>query len=211
MTQLSSEKSSQGYVAVTSPCVVRLVFGVAYENRLVICLHCLFSLANPDGGITFHIYYSAPLCSSCSDVDGVILCLSQNLCQHGTITVNLANVYKVQSRAAGLCSQCLVFLRLCFLFHPPTPPPHVFYVRVCVRRERVYLKSTLRACLCGGEELGVSWRSAAVQGGGVFNKCMLMLEAATMRGMRGLCCYLLLCLCTAANPGPANGITARDE
>lgn len=50
-----------------------------------------------------------------------------------------------------------------------------------------------------------------MQGGGVFNKCMLMLEAATMRGMQGPCCYLLLCLCTAANPGPANGITACDE
>lgn len=50
-----------------------------------------------------------------------------------------------------------------------------------------------------------------MQGGGVFNKCMLMLEAATMRGMQGPCCYLLLCLCTAADPGPANGITARDE
>lgn len=47
-----------------------------------------------------------------------------------------------------------------------------------------------------------------MRGGGVFNKCMLMSEAATMRG---LCCYLLLCLCTAANPRPANGITARDE
>lgn len=50
-----------------------------------------------------------------------------------------------------------------------------------------------------------------MQGGGVFNKCMLMLEAATMREMQGPCCYLLLCLCTAANPGPANGITACDE
>ena len=91
-------------------------FGVAYENRLVICLHWLFSLANPNGGVAFHIYYSAPLCSFCSDVDGVIGCLSKNLYQHGTITVNLVNVYKVQSCAAGLCSLCLVFFRLCFLF-----------------------------------------------------------------------------------------------
>lgn len=91
-------------------------FGVAYENRLVICLHWLFSLANPNGGVAFHIYYSPLLCSFCSDVDGVIWCLSQNLYQHGTITVNLVNVYKVQSRAAGLCSLCLVFFRLFFLF-----------------------------------------------------------------------------------------------
>lgn len=78
---------------------------------------------------------------------------------------------------------------------------------VCL--ECVYLKSTAR--VCGREELRVSQRSAAVQGGGVFNKCMLMLEAAAMRGMQGPCCYLLRCLCTAANPGPANGIIACDE
>lgn len=65
--------------------------------------------------------------------------------------------------------------------------------------------------MCAREELRVSWRCAAVQGGGVFNKCMPMLEAAAMRRMQGPCCYLLLCLCTAANPGPANGITVCDE
>lgn len=96
--------------------IVYFVFLAAYENRLVICLHWLFSLANPNGGVASHIYYSPLLCSLCSDVDGVIRCLSQNLYQHGTITVNLATVYKVQSRAAGLCSLCLVFFRLCFLF-----------------------------------------------------------------------------------------------
>lgn len=100
-------------------------FGVAYENRLVICLHWLFSLANPRGGVTFHIHYSPPLCSFCSDVDGVMRCLSRNLYQHGTIAVNLANVYKVQSCAAGLCSLCLVFFRLCFYF-----PAHVLCVRL---------------------------------------------------------------------------------
>lgn len=89
-------------------------FGIAYENRLVICLHQLFSLANPNGGVAFHIYYSPLLYSFCSDVDGVIRCLSKNLHQHGTITVNLVNVYNVQSRAAGLCSLFLVFLRLFF-------------------------------------------------------------------------------------------------
>ena len=104
-------------------------FGVAYENRLVICLHWLFSLANPKGGVTFHIYYSpfSVLFFFCSDVDGVMRCLSKNLYQHGTITVNLANVYKVQSCAAGLCSPCLVFFRLCFYF-----PAHVLCVYLCL-------------------------------------------------------------------------------
>lgn len=111
-------------------------FGVAYENRPVICLHWLFSLENPYGGVAFHIYYSPLLCSFCSDVDGVIWCLSQNLYQHGTITVNLVNVYKVQSCAAGLCSPCLVFYRLCFLFFCTH-----FYVCLCMCFERVYLKS----------------------------------------------------------------------
>lgn len=140
--------------------------------------------------------------------DGVIQRLSQNLYQHATITVNLVNVYKVQSRAAGLCSLCLVFLRLCFLFSP-----HVFYVCICVLSSVCFFNSMVCVSVCVRcrEELRVSQRSAAVQGGGVFNKCMLMLEAATMRGMQGPCCYLLLCLCTAANPRPANGITARDE
>lgn len=63
-----------------------------------------------------HIYYSPPLCFLFSDVDDLIRYLSQNLYQHGTITVNLVNVYKVQSRAAGLCSLCLLFFRLCVLF-----------------------------------------------------------------------------------------------
>ncbi len=139
-------KSSQGYVAVTFALFSLSCFGVAYENRLVICLHWLFSLANPNGGVVFHIYYSLPLYSFCSDVDGVIWCLSQNLYQHGTITVNLVNVYKVQSRAAGLCSLCLVFFRLCFLFSCTC--------FMCVRHECVYLKSTV--CVCGREELRVS-------------------------------------------------------
>ena len=64
-------------------------------------------------------------------------------------------------------------------------------------------------CVCvasGGaqgsaEERWRAWR-------GVINKCTLMSEAAAMRGP---CCYLLHCLCTAANPRPANGITACDE
>lgn len=83
-------------------------FGIAYENRLVICLHQLFSLANPNGGVAFHIYYSPRLHSFCSDVDGVIRCLSQNLYQHATITVNLANVYNVQVVLQGfvLCVWC---------------------------------------------------------------------------------------------------------
>lgn len=165
----------------------------------MICLHWLFSLANPNGGVVFHIYYSPLLCSFCSDVDGVIWCLSKNLYQHGTITVNLVNVYKVQSCAAGLCSQCLLFLWLCFLF----------FCTFCYVYNCVFEKEGL--CVCSREKLRVSWRCAAVQGGGVFNKCMLMLEAATMRRMQGPCCYLLLCLCTAANPGLANGITACDE
>lgn len=40
-------------------------------------------------------------------------------------------------------------------------------------------------CVCTREELRVSWRCAAVQGGGVFNKCMPMFEAAAMRRMQG--------------------------
>lgn len=122
-------------------------FGVAYENRPVICLHWLFSLVNPYGGVAFHIYYSPLLCSFCSDVDGVIWCLSQNLYQHGTITVNLVNVYKVQSCAAGLCSPCLVFYRLCFLFFCTH-----FYACLCMCFECVYLKSIacvfLFLCVC---------------------------------------------------------------
>lgn len=121
--------------------VVLSCFGVAYENVLVICLHCLFSLANPDGGVAFHIYYSPPLCSLRSDVDGVIWRLSQNLHQHGTITVNLVNVYKVQSCAAGLCSRRLPFFRLRFFFYFPARV-------LCVRPECVYLKSTVCVCVC---------------------------------------------------------------
>lgn len=90
-------------------------FGVACENRIVICLHCLFSLANPKRSAS-HLLFSSSLLSFRSDVDCVISCLSRNLYQQRTITVNLANVYKVRRLAAGLCSPCLVFSRLCFLF-----------------------------------------------------------------------------------------------
>lgn len=83
----------------------------------MICLHRLFSLANPNGGVAFHIYYSPLLCSFCSDVDGVIWCLSKNLYQHGTITVNLVKVYKVQSYAAGLCSLSGVLQIMLFYFY----------------------------------------------------------------------------------------------
>lgn len=61
MTQVSNEKSSQGYTAVTLLCLS--CFGVASENRLVICLHWLFSLANLNEGVAFQIYYSTLLCS----------------------------------------------------------------------------------------------------------------------------------------------------
>lgn len=63
-----------------------------------------------------HLLFSSSLFCFCSDVDGVIWCLSHNLYQQRTIIVNLVTVYKVQRLAAGLCSLCLVFLRLCFLF-----------------------------------------------------------------------------------------------
>ena len=117
----------------------------------MICLHCLFSLANPNGGVAFaHLLFSSSLFFSVSDVAGVIWRLSQNLYQHGTITVNLVNVYKVQSRAAGLCSPRLVFFRLCFLFS-----------RACFMCASssvcVYLKSVcVCVCVCGREELRVS-------------------------------------------------------
>lgn len=109
----------------------------------MICLHWLFSLANPNGGVAIHIYYSPLLCSFCSDVDVVIRYLSQNLYQHGTITVNLVNVYKVQSRAAGLCSLCLVFFRLCFLFSFAC----FMCASVCAF-QGVYLKSMACVCMC---------------------------------------------------------------
>lgn len=67
---------------------------------------------------------------------------------------------------------------------------------------------------CHGGGLGVGgWGGGWLlcKAGVSFNKCMLMSEAAAMRGKQGPCCYLLLCLCTAPNPRPANGITARDE
>lgn len=71
------------------------------------------------------LFYSSVF-SFCSDVDGVICC--QNLYQQQTIIVNLANVYKVQSIAAGLCSVSGVLLLLLFIFLP------VFYVFVSVLR-----------------------------------------------------------------------------
>lgn len=169
MTRVSDEKSSQGYAAVTFLRLVLSCFGVAYENVLVICLHCLFSLANPDGGVAFHIYYSPPLCSLRSDVDGVIWRLSQNLYQHGTITVNLVNVYKVQSCAAGLCSRRLPFFRLRFFY--------LFFLFsctcfMCVPWVCVFKEHGLCACVCvwkcvcmgigshlsmSGGVLGMSW------------------------------------------------------
>lgn len=35
--------------------------GVACENRLVVCLHWLFSLANPSGGVAFGVTHSVQL------------------------------------------------------------------------------------------------------------------------------------------------------
>lgn len=83
------------------------------------------------------------------------LCLSQNLYQHGTITVNLVNVYKVQSRAAGLCSLCLVFLRLCFLFS------FMCFMCVCIRVPEVCVFKEHGVCVC------VCWRGAQ----GVIEEC----------------------------------------
>ena len=79
-----------------------------------------------------------------------------------------------------VCSMFFVFLYI------------LIYMCVCVASGRA------RGSM---EERWRAWR-------GVINKCMLMSEAAAMRGP---CCYLLHCLCTAANPRPANGITAGDE
>ena len=123
----------------------------------MICLHWLFSLANPDGGcIVSHLLFSSSpcvcFCSFFSDVDDLIRYLSRNLYQHGTITVNFANVYKVQSRAAGLCSPCLVLFRLCFLFFCTCFM--CACVSVCVPFECVFKEPAVR--VCRREELRVS-------------------------------------------------------
>lgn len=61
----------------------------------------------------FHIYYSLLLPPLF-----FLLCDTLNLYQPGTITVNLANVYKVQSCAAGLCSP-VVSLHYALVFYAP--------------------------------------------------------------------------------------------
>lgn len=73
MTHARNKKSSQGYVCCYL--ALYLVLELHMKTGLVICLHCLFSLANPNGGVAFHIYYSPLLLvlfSVFSDVAGVI-------------------------------------------------------------------------------------------------------------------------------------------
>lgn len=145
---------------------------------------------------------SIPCLSFSSDVSSMIWCLCQNLHQQRTIIVNLANVYKVQHLAAGLCSLRIcrssdyafsLFFCLCFMC--------LRVMRGCVWRAfRVAERSSgchrgAPLCEAGASLINVCWCRR-------LHRC---------EGMRGLCCYLLLCLCTAANPRPANGITVRDE
>lgn len=80
-----------------------------------------------------YVLFSPSLFSFCLDIDGEIRCLCQNLYQQPTIIVNLVNVYKGKSLAAGLCS-----LR-----------DYAFYFSAralcaCVSVERVCLKNMLR-------------------------------------------------------------------
>lgn len=83
----------------------------------MICLHSLvFFGESQRRRSASHLLFSSSLLSSCSDVDCVISRRRRNLYQQRTITVNLANVYKVCRLAAGLCTRRLVFSRLCFLF-----------------------------------------------------------------------------------------------
>lgn len=145
---------NQAKVRMLLPCLYSLsCFRIAYENRLVICLHWLFSLANPDRGVAFHIYYSPFLCSFFSDVDDVIRYLSQNLYQHGTITVNLANVYKCKVVLQGfvLCVWCSSDYAFYF-------PARVLCVRLCVPLECVLKehRDCVCVCVCGRVELRVS-------------------------------------------------------
>lgn len=116
---------------------------------------------------------SIPRCSFRSDVGSVIWCLCQNLYQQRTIIVNLVNVYKVQHLAAGLCSPRLAFLRLCLFFIFLL----VFFMRLCVLRGCVW-----RALRVAERSSGCHRGAPLRRGGGVFNKCMLMSEAATMWG-----------------------------
>lgn len=138
-----------------------------------------------------------------SNVGSVIWCLCQNLHQQRTIIVNLANVYKVRRLAAGLCSPCFPLLRLCFFLYSFLL---VFYAPVCLERLCVWGASRV-AERSSGCHRGAAPREA---GASLINACWCR-RLQRGEGMRGLCCYLLLCLCTTANRRPANGITASDE
>lgn len=169
-TEVGSEILRHCCVTLTSQCIAYFASSIWQQTCDLFTLVVFFSKSQWRRSIS-HLLSSSPLFFFCSDVDGVIPCLSRSLYQHGTITVNLVNVYKVQSCAAGLCSLCLVFLRLSFFVFSYT------FLCMCLKRNECVF-------VCSGEEYGVSRRCAAVQGGGFFNKCMLMSEAATMRRMR---------------------------
>lgn len=54
MTRGSNKESRRAPVAVTWLCALSSL-GAACESRLVVCLHWLFSLANPSGGVAFRL------------------------------------------------------------------------------------------------------------------------------------------------------------
>lgn len=60
MTQGNNKKSRRACVAVILLCALSGL-GVAFENRLVVCLHWLFSLTNPSGGVVFYITHSVQM------------------------------------------------------------------------------------------------------------------------------------------------------
>lgn len=142
-------RNSRAKVKSWLPTLLRVVCLIFWsrgaKSGIVICLHLLvfFGESRRRRRASHLLFSSSPL-PFCSVVDCVISRRRRNLYQQRTITVNLANVYKVRRLAAGLCTPRLVFSRLCFLFFATRVLCACARARVCVL-ESVRLRSAVFA------------------------------------------------------------------
>lgn len=198
MTQGSNKKSRRACVALTWLCALSAL-GVACENRLLACLHWLFSLANPSGAVAFRVTHSVQMSGAWFFF--FLVPLSEFIPAADNYSKFGESLQGAATHCGGIVLSASPFPDYAFSFFF-----YLFFMRLCVLRDCVWraLRVAERSSGC---HIGVALCEA---GASSINVCWCR-RLQRCEGMWELCCYLLLCLCTAANPWPANGITARDE